>query len=219
VTGGLIFAGSLLDDDTQDSTSGTEQETPTAQEDTDEGAEEEPATLDEVRAEAERMIVAFYPDCELQSFSEVTESEGAATYDIVAAYLTTPGFRFVIRADRSDGDWELYEADFESGEYVDPESGALWYHDKLEAGIYALLGSDGLFTDLTAPAMTEAYVGVHPGRLVTDFATVSQMDVDYGSIDEDELADWDGVSWSHLSTWTNDLATNTWVQVSEQVLE
>ena len=74
VAGGLLLAGSLLDEDAQDSTGETEQETTSAQEDADEAADDAPATLDEVRAEAERMIVAFYPDCELKSMSEVTES-------------------------------------------------------------------------------------------------------------------------------------------------
>jgi predicted metalloprotease len=54
VTGGLILAGSLLDDEAQDSTGGTEQETPATREDAEEAAEDTPATLDQVRAEAER---------------------------------------------------------------------------------------------------------------------------------------------------------------------
>ncbi len=216
VTGGLILAGSLLEDDAQDSTTGTERQRSSAEGAADEsGPESVPPTLDEVRAEAERMVEHFYPDCELQSLSEISGREGTATYDIVVSYLTTPGFRFVIRADRSDGDWALYEPDSPSGEYVDEESGALWYHDKLGAGIYALLGSDGLFTDYTAPAMTQAYAELHPGRLVMHFAATSRVEVEYASIAEDELAGWDGVAWTHESTWTNDLASNTWIQVGE----
>jgi hypothetical protein len=54
---------------------------------------------------------------------------------------------------------------------------------------------------------------------VNDFATMSQIDVEYGSIAEDELSGWDGVSWTHRSFWTNEIATNTWVQVGEETVE
>jgi hypothetical protein len=221
VGGGLLTAGFLAEDAVEDAAEGesAEPEAPAEADGTDDGDERVPATLDEVRAEAERMITHFYPDCELQSLSEVAESGEGATYDLVAAYPTTPGFRFVVRSDRSGGDWALYEPDFQAGEYVDEESGALWVHDKIGVGIYALLGSDGLFTDLTAPAMTAAYAGVHPGRLVNDFAAMSQIDVEYGSIAEDELSGWDGVSWTHRSFWTNDIASGTWVQVGEETVE
>ena len=63
--------------------------------DDDEVVHAELVSREQVRDEAERMVEEFYPDCELQSLSEVSEGEGTATYDIVVSYLTTPGFRFV----------------------------------------------------------------------------------------------------------------------------
>lgn len=170
----------------------------------------------DVEAEAGRMVKHFYPSFTLEALYPGESMGDLVDYVVVVHSDEVAGFRMAFRASR-----EPDEADYTplEGEYVDPETGALWLgRVGFEPQTSTLEDWAGADAPLTPPKMRQAvqrqFVDAHADLVVTDFDLTNNIDFGFRGIRVDEVEGWDGSAVSFTSTWKSDLAAGGFKETS-----
>jgi|GEM_PF-1654798 len=151
------------------------------------GLDEEIA--EDIVADAERMVVYFYPDFTLVDYALASEAEQTVSYHLLAESNSAPGFYITFFADRTPGSGQ--EALDTATQYYDADADVFWDHPQTVAsGLSNLAGPDAVAPDTLVAGIMTPFGESHPDMNVTEYAMNSNTMLTFRGISDDDLEAW-----------------------------